>query len=287
MSFSVSELSQLAAGWGVHLDRQGSVDDTARALVRALTTAGRLDAFVERLREEKPLVVWPEPRPVAAAPTREAAPEAPPSAAAATAPTIEAPGSLPAPLVDPYLAGDLEPEPGPSGGARMALVAAGVALGLGLGALAMWLAFRDDAAPPETPAVGSPAIVAAQTLRQSVDAVVEACEGEPDDDSARSALTAAFERCNRREMRPSTPDLPPSPPPERPTPRPSRIALPRPNPPPTSARHACLDDCHDQHQACRQSRCGEEPTSATEYPRYQQCLGECMGPYARCRLTCR
>lgn len=298
MSFSLGELVTFASQLGVPLDAPRSADDAAHAIVRAIEGRGELPALVARLERDKPLVVWPEPKPVPRRSDGQTAPEASPgpSASGSTAadpappppsaadPSSKAPAE---PIVDAFLTGGLDapaPPPRPVG-----LVVGAVAAGVALGGVAVWLAFfRGDAAPPPEATTESPASIAVEILRGSVDGVVAACGAGADESSARGALSAAFERCSRQEAAlPSRPSLPITPSPPPPPPRPTRLALPRPAPAPASGRQACLDACHDQQQACRKSRCGSEPTSASEYPQYQQCLGQCTAPAMRCRLACR
>src|SRR5690606_2879958 len=144
------------------LDGPTSADDAAHALVKTMEARGELPALVARLEREKPLVVWPEPKPVAVAP-------AIPSPA--STPRQPDPGPAPAPpsepLVDPFL-GELETAPAPAW--RPAVVVGAVAVGIGLGALGMWLVFFRGEAPenPTPEGTVSPATIAAATLRESV-----------------------------------------------------------------------------------------------------------------------
>jgi hypothetical protein len=283
MSFSLGELVPFAAGFGVVVDGSRSADEAARELVRAIESRGELPALVARLEAEKPLVVWPSPQPVERRPAPSPEPLAAPARPEVSPVSVE---PVPGPLVDPFLTGGLDEPRAPS--RPIALIAAGVVVGVGLGVLAMWLLFfRGDAPTEPAVASGSPATVAARTLRGAVEAVVEVCGAGSDESSARGALSAAFTRCSRQDKLPPLPNLPIEPAPPPPPSRMTRLPTPAAPAPAAGRQQACLDACHEQQQACRKSRCGSEPTSASEYPQYQQCLGQCTAPAMRCRLSCR
>jgi len=66
LAFSPGELDELTLQRGVPAARKstsaaGAGSETARVLVRGLAADGRLDRFVESLREDHPLVEWPTP----------------------------------------------------------------------------------------------------------------------------------------------------------------------------------------------------------------------------------
>ncbi len=94
VGFSTSELAKFAEPLSVHLDREGSVDHAARALIKAMQAREAVPALVERLRAHKPLVEWPDPLPPAPDPNEAYAPK----------------GPWPASLGDP------PPQPSPAGG---------------------------------------------------------------------------------------------------------------------------------------------------------------------------
>jgi hypothetical protein len=294
MAFSAGELSKFAERWRVFIDREGSVDDGARALVRAVDGRGKLAPLVESLRAHKPLFEWPEPTvevepapPVRSAAAPDAEPPDPAKAQAMTEPRADpAPSSVRAPIVDPFQAGGSDGEASPeaviipkrwlmAGGALTAAVA--------LGGIVVWAVVGGDASSNES---ASLALDASAELARSVSAVRSACKVDEEGDSARDQLTSAFRRCSVPTIRPSRVDVP-LPPRPKPVPDPGPIALPQRPPGPVSRRPACLDQCHQIHNQCKKSQCGAEPASAAEYETYQRCLASCLSQYSRCRLTCR
>lgn len=115
VSFSAGELGELARAHGM-LPSAGSLggapapaDETARALLRHVERQGGLDSLVQRLREERPLVQWPEA--VAAAPARP--PEADEGAAQPPLDGLAQEPAAPGPL-DPAVATEPEAEPASS-----------------------------------------------------------------------------------------------------------------------------------------------------------------------------
>jgi hypothetical protein len=298
MSFSAGELSKFAERWRVFTDREGAVDDGARTLVRAVDARGKLAALVESLRAHKSLVEWPDvapapqaaPEPQVSSPVTPAATEAqepaeaPAGDEAAPASKTKEPGQ---PLIDPFVADELAAD---SSEHRpivpLPAIVGGVALlSIGLGAFGMWALSGDDepsaAAPAAEPGL---AALAAGALRRSVDGVRQACKSA-DDDSARGVLTAAFQTCSVPQIRPGvlTAPIPTRPPPPA---DPQPVTPANPVPPPARAP-ACLDHCHEVYVGCKQSECGREPSSASDYDTYQRCLQTCANKHARCRLTCR
>jgi hypothetical protein len=298
-TFSGGELSKFAERWHVLLDREASAADGARVLLKAIEGRDAVPDLLARLREAKPLVEWPEPteRPataavavftpppplVAAAPAAAPAPPAPPPAPpVAPPPALASAGSL----ADPF-AGDPPPAAaGLSSTRRLALLGVVLAAGIGLGVAVVLLVMRSD--EPEAAGDQGVAKTAAAQLRLSLGAVAEACRVDARDaTSARDLLASGFRRCERPPPRPEArePDPLPQrqPPPDRPDPQ---LGIP-PQTKPPSHEPICLDRCHGVHEDCRQSECGEEPTSASKYDAWQKCLAGCMTKYARCRLSCR
>ncbi len=293
ISFSTGELSKYAERWRVFIDRDGTPDDGARALVRAIQSRDKLPQLVESLRAHKPLVEWPapiaepEPTPPPIAPTQIDAPPAAPAGPEVPATPPEPPRE---PLVDPYYADEAAPEPAPS--PPLALpkwlpLAAMLTGGVLLGALGTWLLARDDETvdEPAPQAAERLAAIADAELRRSLAKVRDACKVD-DQDSARDLLRVAFDSCAVPEIQPGVVPATPLPAPE---PRPSQADR-RPPPRPKSSpdrEPECLMRCHEIHTACKASECGPEPSSASDYASYQRCLSSCMSKYTRCRLTCR
>ncbi|HHH27701.1 MAG TPA: hypothetical protein ENK57_05065 [Polyangiaceae bacterium] len=280
MAFSAGELSKYAERWRVFTDREGSVDDGARQLVRALEARGKLGQLVESLRAHKPLFEWPEPTlEVDEVPQVAPAPPGPP-AAEAKAPPAEEVSPIGAPIVDPFAVREDAHEPAGIVIPKQWLVIGAAAAAALLVVVIVVAATTGDESPTASLATG-----AADELARSVAAVRSACKIEEASDSARDALTAAFRRCSLPAIRPSRVDVPlPARP--KPTPAPQPLAVPRPTGP-VSRRPACLDQCHQIHNQCKQSQCGQEPASAAAYDTYQRCLSGCLSQYSRCRLTCR
>jgi len=305
-SFSAGELSKYAERWKVFTDRDGTVAEGARTLVRALDGRGKLAQLVTSLRSHKPLVEWPEPTVVQAAPEPPAPEPEEGSSAPETAPdspttdgAVVVPGAEPAgaPLVDPFSApsgagvAGLGTDEGLwaslDGTTRAVVLGVIFAAGIGLGVLGFWLVGRGDGEPdPPADSAGEASIAgrAATLLRGSVAGITQACEVVEQTDTARNALTMAFRRCAQPEIRPGLPPgpllpkttrKPAQPPPARPTPR-----------RPVSHEPACLDRCHRFHVQCKTSECGAEPTSSSKYADYQRCLAGCLAKYSQCRLRC-
>lgn len=281
MAFSAGELSKYAERWRVFTDREGAVEDGARQLVRALEARGKLDKLVESLRAHKPLFEWPDP----SIEVEEAAPAVEPPAPAPAAPSPAPPDSEPAPsvgapIVDPFAVRDPAPKDAAVVIPKRWLLVGGAAVAALLVVAIAIAAATGDAAETASLARG-----AADELARSVAAVRSACKIDEEADSARDALTAAFRRCSVPSIRPSRVDVPlPARP--TPTPTPQPLALPK-RTGPVSRRPACLDQCHQIHNQCKQSQCGPEPASAAAYDTYQRCLSGCLSQYSRCRLTCR
>lgn len=302
LSFSTGELSKYAERWRVFIDREGTSDDGARALVRAVQSRDKLPQLVESLRAHKPLVEWPEP---SEEPQPEAEPEAEPDAKpeaepAPVAPTLVDPALAPAsqrePLVDPYYAdapqtdeAAAEPLVVPKWLPLVAMLGGGVLVG----AIGTWLWSRDagvtasDAGVTASDAnvTQSLAGIAHAEMQRALALVRDACKVD-DQDSARDLLRVAFESCAVPEIQPSVVPVTPLPVPD---PRPSQADR-RPPPPQKSSpdrEPECLMRCHEIHSACKASECGPEPASASDYASYQRCLSTCMSKYTRCRLTCR
>ena len=288
LAFSSGELSKFAERWHVHTDREGPADGGARTLVRALDGRQKLPSLVDALRQAKPLVEWPEPT-LAPAPPAQAAGETPSSEAApAGADKRAAAPAARTALMDPFLAErlDSDAEGGLPAWARWAALGAVLVGGVGLGVGATYYFTRADSPEPAAQGQEGPGIasLAASHLRNTVQAVTEACEVDPED-TARDTLTAAFRRCALPPLRPGVVDVPiptRTPPPSGGAAPPPRRATPA---PPRSA--ACLDECHASYTGCQQSECGGEPRSINEYDAYQRCMSGCMAKYSRCRLTCR
>lgn len=290
MAFSAGELSKYAERWRVFTDREGSVTDGARQLVRALEARDKLGQLVESLRAHKPLFEWPEPtievaepapRDDGESPSAADAPAEPGAAAEATAAETEPASGVGAPIVDPFAM--REPASQDRGVVIpkrwLVIGASGVAALL---VIVIVIAATTGGEGTET---ASLAHGAADELSRSVAAVRGACKIDEDSDSARDALTAAFRRCSVPSIRPSRVDVPlPSRP--KPTPAPQPLVLPK-RTGPVSRRPACLDQCHQIHNQCKASQCGQEPASAAAYDTYQRCLSGCLSQYSRCRLTCR
>lgn len=282
MTFSTGELSKFAERWRVFIDREGSVDDGARKLVRALAARGKLAQLVDSLRAHKPLIEWPKPtieveQPApAASPPAEPEPEAPAPAAA--------PPTVGEPIVDPYEVSESSQDR-PRGAVvipKKWLIAGGsIAAGLLVGGLLLW-ASTERASSEQS---ASLALDASAELARSVAAVRSACKIDEEGDSARDQLTAAFRRCSVPSIRPSRIDVPLPPRPD-PVPNPGP-ARPRRPAGPVSRAPVCLEQCHQIHNQCKKTQCGAEPTSAADYETYQRCLAGCLSQYSRCRLTCR
>ena len=312
LSFSAGELSKYAERWRVFTDREGSADDAARVLVRAIDARGKLAQLMDSLRAHKPLVEWPdfheapEQEPADEQPAEEAAVGEAASEARAgveeragleeRAPGEDADGGEPdtakddpplQPIVDPFFIDDDEPEEEDDDPVKPYIVMAAILVGgIAIGGVGVWLFTRgpadetdDAAAAPATLAV-----LAASEVRRSVTSVQQACEVEAGGDSARQILTRAFDTCSIPEIEPSKIQPYDVRPRSRPAPR-SRLVQPRKRPPARSP--ACLDRCHAVHGSCKDSKCGSEPASAGAFESYQRCLQGCMSEYARCRLSCR
>jgi hypothetical protein len=276
MAFSAGELSRYAERWRVFTDREGSVQDGARALVRALEGRDKMAQLVESLQAHKPLIEWPEP-------TIECD-EPPPAPAAEPTPVASEPVA-PAAIVDPYP--EVTARDRDDGAVRIPklwlLAGAALVLLVGSGIAAAMLLPGDDS---ESSGRINLASDAAEELDRSVRAVREACDVQPDDDSARGQLAASFRRCSVPTIRPSRVDVP-LPVRKADAPGPRRPVLTKRPPAPISRSGACLNSCHDVHNQCKTSQCGSEPSSAQDYENYQRCLGTCLGQYSRCRLACR
>jgi hypothetical protein len=292
VSFSTAELSQFAQGIHVHLDREGRVDDSARALIRAMQQRERIDDLVDRLRAHKPDVEWPEPRPpVSPAPSPPPDPpdpppqtgdppidEPPPAASAAdppTAPSTEPPGE------------DKGPTAGDDAGGKAAspviipsMLGAALAGGVAVGIAATWLALRK---PKEADPPAPIAKLAAEQLEESVAGVVRACGGDDEGGSARDRLRRSFDRCV------------PQPSPGSVEPDPLQTSGARASGPPLNlgpspslpGSDSCLINCNAAHEACRSNRCGPEPSGAAPFANWQRCQSACLADNSRCRLACR
>jgi hypothetical protein len=285
VSFSAGELSKFAERFGVLLDREGPLDRSARTLVRAREARDQLPELVDALRLAKPLVEWPEPSlvPVPAPPPPPSSAPAAPSSERNRPPSPAARAALVDPFLEQQLGGD-EEDRWPAW-TRWTILATVLAGGVGVGIAVTYIATRDDTPAPaasgEGPGIAS---LAAAHLRETVQAVTEACEVAPED-TARDTLTTAFRRCALPPMRPGAVNVPlptRTPPPSGGAEPPARRQTPA---PPRSA--ACLDECHASYNGCQQSECGGEPSSINEYDAYQRCMSGCMSKYSRCRLTCR
>ncbi|MEZ4440963.1 MAG: hypothetical protein R3B72_17830 [Polyangiaceae bacterium] len=287
MAFSVGELSKFAERWRVFIDRQGSIDDAARQLVRAVEARDKLGQLVESLRSHKPLFEWPEPSIVV-----EAGPPAPPPPAPAR--DLRTPGGdgvkegsapLRPPIVDPYQAGSDEPAAdGVVVPIRWLWLGLGVLVAMGAAAGVTYALVGGEDAPADQGPVAF-AAAAADEIGRTVKALAEACHADPDPDSARDQLESAFHNCDAPPPsgRPTATvpfGIAPKPPPPAPVGAPP---VPR---PPVSRAPVCLDTCHRVHNECKESQCGAEPRSAQEYQAYQRCLSTCLAAYSRCRLTC-
>ena len=306
LSFSASELSKYAERWRVFIDREGTADDGARALVRALAARDKLEQLVASLRSHKPLVEWPPGTPIentdgspaddtaetvtvdddgdgddqATAESAAQPPEgteSPPSSSAA------ARGGSEPTLVDPFLEPDDQDDERRTRRRAQLIMVGLLTGGMGLGAAGMWL-LADTSTRDEPTATLTLAEQAAAELKRSVQAVSQACEIDSSDDSARKVLTAAFDSCSVPTIRPGVVATP-APRPRAPVrSRPGTARKPTPNP---ARAPACLDRCHGVHVTCREQQCGAEPDSAAQFDSYQKCMAGCATKYTRCRLSCR
>ncbi len=227
----------------------------------------------------------------------------------------------PLPLVDPYLAAELIDEPNddqPARGfwARGPLIVAG---GCGLLAAAIIGGFyAGRASTPETPTASSStsslptapntraplARLASNELARAVNMMAAVCGIADLEGSPSELLARAFVRCRQSSSPgsgfPAT--LPPSlkpalyatPPfgagsvtPSRPRPVGPGTKRRPPATRPRQAKNSCILGCDEQHENCKRSRCGAEPTSGSDYASYQRCLASCLRASSACRLQCQ
>lgn len=306
--FTAAELRQLAEALGADgVAHDRGIGEAARQLVRHFERRGSLAPLVERLREARPLVEWPEPLPDAAPFDEDAETTVIRPLVGSYAPP-PAPPPAEAPLVDPYAppaaglawpgtAPTIEPPPARGLDPRILLAVAGLMVLAVAGAYLAGRASTPPASPAPTASAsarsrrpGGPATRAADAIARALESVARACEIQPG--PAGDLMPRAFVRCGPAPLAPKPParaapaaaDAPPepSPPSTRPLPPPGAPATPA---EPGNAR--CLSSCAQQQKACNASQCGGEPTEGSKYKAYQDCLGKCLVDASRCRLSCQ
>lgn len=228
--------------------------------------------------------------------------------------SAEAPATK-APLAAPMWPGTVDPSraPPPRGlDARLLVLVAALTVAA---AVIAYLAGRSASAPqaaaPEGETVAArraegPATRAADAMSRSMGRVARACEIA----AGPEVFKRVFERCGpvppATRVRapgpsPNEPHVgdgsdarerdrdrerPPEPPGEPARKRQQRGADPGDPPAARPGGGGCIGRCDADHRACK-SNCGPEPTDASRYDGYQQCLSRCLSAASRCRLACQ
>ena len=222
LKFSAGGPSKTAERWRVFIDRDGSADDGARALVRAIQSRDKLPQLVESLRAHKPLVEWPE-RSAAAGASAGASAGAARGGAARGGRRRHRRRHRPRPTRPARHAsrcGSVSRR-GAGAGARAPRLppwpplAAMLSGGILVGVLGTWLAFRDPQPIPRDTSPTTLAALAAAELERSVGAVREACQVKADSTPRRATCCAPPSRAARcRRFRPGIVQTTPLPKPD-------------------------------------------------------------------------
>lgn len=70
------------------------------------------------------------------------------------------------------------------------------------------------------------------------------------------------------------------------TPRPAPAPAPAPDPKKSAAADGCVEKCAATQRQCNRA-CGSEPTSSSQYDRWQGCQTQCLSTASKCRLACQ
>lgn len=320
--FSGPELRELAESLGVagQIGWDRGPSESSRDLIKQFEKYYGLGILVEKLRELRPLVEWPE-----AADPAFASPAAPAPTTIAGAPlvppTIDAPAGGP-PISDPHVPPprpalaptwpgmSAQPTSAPAApkaiDSRVLIVVAGLTVLAALIAYAAGRASRPptaaaeaagSAAPvgPATPQrAPGPAMRAANVFRRSLDRVVRSCDLPTSGDRDASILALALSNCGLVIRTPQSaltappldPIIPNDPRPST-RPKPTRTSK---DPtqavtPATSKGDSCLASCETDRRSCN-DHCGAEPTESSLYDGYMRCRSRCLSATSHCRLAC-
>ncbi|MBK9264826.1 MAG: hypothetical protein IPM54_34215 [Polyangiaceae bacterium] len=206
-------------------------------------------------------------------------------------------------------------------GRKLAPMLAGAMVLLTIIAIGIFLAVRvgKDPEPAASEVVAGrplrttgPARMAADAMKRSLESLARGCDLQlpPGANVDVSLFSAAYAQCGTRagiafpppglridkpsDATAEPPDAQPNAPaPALPSPQqtnPGRDAQPRPAPAPAPDKavpsDACVQKCAATKRQCNRG-CGAEPTSSSEYDRWQACQTQCLSAASKCQLACQ